>query len=170
LAEREAELLPVPYYHVVFTLPAVIADIAYHSKAVIYDLLFKASAETLITIAADPEHLGARIGALSVLHTWGSALTHHPHVHMIVPGGGISRDGNKWVACRPGFFLPVRVLSRLFRRLFLEKLVAAHQAGELQFFNGHAALANPQDFATFLAPLRNSEWVVYSKRPFGGPK
>jgi hypothetical protein len=170
LAEREAELLPVPYYHVVFTLPAVIADIAYHSKAVIYDLLFKASAETLITIAADPEHLGARIGALSVLHTWGSALTHHPHVHMIVPGGGISRDGNKWVACRPGFFLPVRVLSRLFRRLFLQKLVAAHQAGELQFFNGHAALANPQDFATFLAPLRNSEWVVYSKRPFGGPK
>jgi hypothetical protein len=170
LAEREAELLPVPYYHVVFTLPAVIADIAYHSKAVIYDLLFKASAETLITIAADPEHLGARIGALSVLHTWGFALTHHPHVHMIVPGGGISRDGNKWVACRPGFFLPVRVLSRLFRRLFLEKLVAAHQAGELQFFNGHAALANPQDFATFLAPLRNSEWVVYSKRPFGGPK
>jgi hypothetical protein len=133
-------------------------------------LLFKASAETLITIAADPEHLGARIGALSVLHTWGFALTHHPHVHMIVPGGGISRDGNKWVACRPGFFLPVRVLSRLFRRLFLQKLVAAHQAGELQFFNGHAALANPQDFATFLAPLRNSEWVVYSKRPFGGPK
>ncbi len=143
LVEREAELLPVPYYHVVFTLPAAIADIAYQNKAVIYDLLFKASAETLITIAADPEHLGARIGALSVLHTWGSALTHHPHVHMIVPGGGISLDGNKWVACRPGFFLPVRVLSRLFRRLFLEKLVAAHQAGELQFFNGHAALANP---------------------------
>jgi Putative transposase/Transposase zinc-binding domain len=170
LAEREAELLPVPYYHVVFTLPAAIADIAYQNKAVIYDLLFKASAETLITIAADPEHLGARIGALSVLHTWGSALTHHPHVHMIVPAGGISLDGNKWVACRPGFFLPVRVLSRLFRRLFLEKLVAAHQARELQFFNGHAALANPQDFATFLAPLRNSEWVVYSKRPFGGPK
>jgi putative transposase/transposase-like zinc-binding protein len=170
LAEREAELLPVPYYHVVFTLPAAIADISYQNKAVIYDLLFKAAAETLITIAADPEHLGARIGALSVLHTWGSALTHHPHVHMIVPGGGISLDGNKWVACRPGFFLPVRVLSRLFRRLFLEKLVAAHQAGELQFFNEHAALANPQDFGTFLAPLRNSEWVVYSKRPFGGPK
>jgi hypothetical protein len=170
LAEREAELLPVPYYHVVFTLPAAIADIAYQNKAVIYGLLFKASAETLITIAADPEHLGARIGVLSVLHTWGSALTHHPHVHMIVPGGGIALDGNKWVSCRPGFFLPVRVLSRLFRRLFLEKLVAAHQARELQFFNGHAALANPQDFATFLAPLRNSEWVVYSKRPFGGPK
>jgi hypothetical protein len=170
LAEREAELLPVPYYHVVFTLPAAIADIAYQNKAIIYDLLFKASAETLITIASDPEHLGARIGVLSVLHTWGSALTHHPHVHMIVPGGGISLDGNKWVACRPGFFLPVRVLSRLFRRLFLEKLVAAHKAAELQFFNAHAALADPQAFAAYLAPLRNSEWVVYSKRPFGGPK
>ena len=128
LAEREAELLPVPYYHVVFTLPAPIADIAYQNKAVIYDLLFKASAETLITIAADPKHLGARVGITSVLHTWGSALTHHPHVHMIVPGGGISLDGKRWVSCRPGFFLPVRVLSRLFRRLFLEKLIAAHQA------------------------------------------
>ena len=127
LAEREAELLPVPYYHVVFTLPAAIADIAYQNKAVIYDILFKASAETLITIAADPKHLGARVGITSVLHTWGSALTHHPHVHMIVPGGGISLDGERWVSCRPGFFLPVRVLSRLFRRLFLEKLLAAHQ-------------------------------------------
>ena len=170
LAEREAELLPVPYYHVVFTLPAAIADIAYQNKAVIYNLLFKASAETLTTIAADPKHLGARIGVLSVLHTWGSALTHHPHVHMIVPGGGISLDGEKWVSCRPGFFLPVRVLSRLFRRLFLEKLVAAHQAGELQFFGNHAALTDAQAFAAYLAPLRNSEWVVYSKRPFGGPK
>jgi len=170
LAEREAELLPVPYYHVVFTLPAAIADIAYQNKAVVYDLLFKASAETLITIAADPKHLGARIGVLSVLHTWGSALTHHPHVHMIVPGGGIALDGNKWVACRPGFFLPVRVLSRLFRRLFLDKLVAAHRAGELQFFGNHAPLADAQAFAAYLAPLRNSEWVVYSKRPFGGPK
>jgi ssDNA-binding Zn-finger/Zn-ribbon topoisomerase 1 len=170
LAEREAELLPVPYYHVVFTLPAAIADIAYQNKAVIYNLLFKASAETLTTIAADPKHLGARIGILSVLHTWGSALTHHPHVHMIVPGGGISLDGEKWVSCRPGFFLPVRVLSRLFRRLFLEKLVAAHQAGELQFFGNHAALTDAQAFAAYLAPLRNSEWVVYSKRPFGGPK
>jgi hypothetical protein len=170
LAEREAELLPVPYYHVVFTLPASIADIAYQNKAVIYNLLFKASAETLTTIAADPKHLGARIGVLSVLHTWGSALTHHPHVHMIVPGGGISLDGEKWVSCRPGFFLPVRVLSRLFRRLFLEKLVAAHQAGELQFFGNHAALTDAQAFAAYLAPLRNSEWVVYSKRPFGGPK
>ena len=170
LAAREAELLPVPYYHVVFTLPAAIADIAYQNKAVIYDLLFKTSAETLITIAADPQHLGARIGVLSVLHTWGSALTHHPHVHMIVPGGGISPDGTKWVACRPGFFLPVRVLSRLFRRLFLQKLVAAHQAGELQFFGNHAPLIDAQAFAAYLAPLRNVEWVVYSKRPFGGPK
>jgi ssDNA-binding Zn-finger/Zn-ribbon topoisomerase 1 len=170
LAAREAELLPVPYFHVVFTLPGQIADIAYQNKAVIYDLLFKASAETLITIAADPKHLGARVGVLSVLHTWGSALTHHPHVHMIVPGGGLSLDGTKWVVCRPGFFLPVRVLSRLFRRLFLEKLVAAHQAGELQFFGKHAPLTDRQAFAAYLAPLRNSEWVVYSKRPFGGPK
>ena len=170
LAAREAELLPVPYFHVVFTVPGQIADIAYQNKAVIYDLLFKASAETLVTIAADPKHLGARVGVLSVLHTWGSALTHHPHVHMIVPGGGISLDGTKWVACRPGFFLPVRVLSRLFRRLYLEKLVAAHQAGELQFFGKHAPLTDRQAFAAYLAPLRNSEWVVYSKRPFGGPK
>jgi hypothetical protein len=170
LAAREAELLPVPYFHVVFTLPGRIADIAYQNKAVIYDLLFKASAETLITIAADPKHLGARVGVLSVLHTWGSALTHHPHVHMIVPGGGISLDGTKWVACRPGFFLPVRVLSRLFRRLFLQKLVAAHHAGELQFFGKHAPLTDRQAFAAYLAPPRNSEWVVYSKRPFGGPK
>jgi len=170
LAAREDELLPVPYFHVVFTLPAAIADIAYQNKAVIYDLLFKASAETLITIAADPKHLGARVGVLSVLHTWGSALTHHPHVHMIVPGGGFSLDGSKWVACRTGFFLPVRVLSRLFRRLFLQKLVAAHQAGELQFFSNHVPLTDRQAFAAYLAPLRNSEWVVYSKRPFGGPK
>jgi hypothetical protein len=170
LAARQAELLPVPYFHVVFTLPAQISDIAYQNKAVIYDLLFKASAETLSTIAADPKHLGARVGVLSVLHTWGSALTHHPHVHMIVPGGGISLDGAKWVSCRPGFFLPVRVLSRLFRRLFLEKLVAAHQIGQLQFFGNHAALTDAQAFASYLAPLRNSEWVIYSKRPFGGPR
>jgi hypothetical protein len=170
LAAREAELLPVPYYHVVFTLPAAVADIAYQNKAVIYDLLFKASAETLITIAADPKHLGARVGVLSVLHSWGSALTHHPHVHMIVPGGGISLDATKWVSCRPGFFLPVRVLSRLFRRLFLDKLVAAHAAGQLQFFGNHAPLTGAQAFAAYLAPLRNVEWVVYSKRPFGGPE
>jgi Putative transposase/Transposase zinc-binding domain len=170
LAAREADLLSVPYYHVVFTLPAAIADIAYQNKAVIYDLLFKASAETLITIAADPKHLGARIGITSVLHSWGSAMTHHPHVHMIVPGGGISLDGQHWVACRPGFFLPVRVLSRLFRRLFLEKLIAAHKAGHLKFFGQYAALADAQAFATYLAPLRRAEWIVYAKRPFGGPQ
>jgi hypothetical protein len=168
LAEREAELLPVPYFHVVFTLPAAIADIAYQNKAAIYDLLFKTSAETLITIAADPKHLGARIGITAVLHTWGSALTHHPHVHMIVPGGGISLDGQRWVSCRTGFFLPVRVLSRLFRRLFLERLTAAHQ--QLQFFGDHARFADAQAFATYLAPLRRAEWVVYSKPPFGGPQ
>jgi hypothetical protein len=170
LAAREAELLPVPYYHVVFTLPAAISDIAYQNKAVIYDILFKTSAETLIAIAADPKHLGARVGVLSVLHTWGSALTHHPHVHMIVPGGGISLDGTKWVACRSGFFLPVRVLSRRFRRLFLDKLIAAHQAGQLQFFGKHAPLTDLQALAAYLAPLRNVEWVVYSKKPFGGPE
>jgi hypothetical protein len=168
LAAREADLLPVPYYHVVFTLPAAIADIAYQNKAIIYDLLFKASAEALITIAADPKHLGARVGVTSVLHTWGSAMTHHPHAHMIVPGGGISLDGKRWVACRPRFFLPVRVLSRLFRRLFLERLLAAHH--RLKFFGDHQALANPQAFATYLAPLRRAEWVVYAKRPFGGPQ
>src|ERR1700687_3320850 len=170
LAESEAELLPVPYYHVVFTLPAAIADIAYQNKTVIYDLLFKASAETLTTIAADPKHLGARVGITSVLHTWGSAMTHHPHVHMIVPGGGILLDGECWVFLRPGFFLPVRVLSRLFRRLFVEKLIAAHKAGHLAFFGDHAALADAQAFAAYLAPLRRAEWVVYAKRPFGGPQ
>jgi hypothetical protein len=170
LADREADLLPVPYYHVVFTLPAAIADIAYQNKAVIYGLLFKVSAQTMLTIAADPKHLGARIGVTSVLHSWGSALTHHPHVHMIVPGGGISLDGERWVACRKGFFLPVRVLSRLFRRLFLEKLVAAHQAGCLSFFGNHIHLADAQSFAAYLAPLRKAEWVVYAKRPFGGPE
>ena len=170
LAEREAELLPVPYYHVVFTLPAPIADIAYHNKAVIYGILFKAAAETLVTIAADPKYLGARIGLTAVLHSWGSALTHHPHVHIIVPGGGISLDGQRWISCRPGFFLPVRVLSRLFRRLFLEELVAAHDAGRLQLFGAHVHLAERNAFTTYLAPLRKAEWVVYSKRPFGGPE
>ena len=170
LADREAELLPVPYYHVVFTLPAPIADIAYHNKAVIYGILFKTAAETLITIAADPKHLGAQIGLTAVLHSWGSALTHHPHVHIIVPGGGISLDGERWISCRPGFFLPVRVLSRLFRRLFLAKLVAAHDAGCLQFFSDHAHLAERHAFTAYLAPLRQAEWVVYSKRPFGGPE
>jgi hypothetical protein len=170
LAEREADLLPAPYYHVVFTLPAPIADIAYQNKAAIYDLLFKASAETLITIAADPKHLGARIGLTSVLHSWGSAMTHHPHVHMIVPGGGIAPDGERWISCRPRFFLPVRVLSRLFRRLFLEKLIATHEAGRLKFFGDHARLAERDAFTAYLAPLRKSQWVVYSKPPFAGPE
>lgn len=170
LAARQAELLPVAYYHVVFTLPAPIADIAYHNKAVVYGLLFKAAAETLITIAADPRHLGARIGLTAVLHTWGSALTHHPHIHCIVPGGGISQDRQRWISCRPGFFLPVRVLSRLFRRLFLEQLAAAHEAGRLQFFGEHIPLVEPGAFAAHLAPLRKVEWVVYAKRPFAGPE
>ena len=140
LAARQADLLPVGYFHVVFTLPAEIADIAYHNKAVVYDLLFRAASEAMLTIAADPKHLGARIGITAVLHTWGSAMTHHPHVHMIVPGGGISLDGTRWVRCRPGFFLPVRVLSKLFRRLFLAKLADAHAAGHLQFFGDLAGL------------------------------
>jgi predicted Zn-ribbon and HTH transcriptional regulator len=163
LAERQAELLAVPYFH-------VIADIAYQNKAVIYNILFKAGAETLITIAADPKHLGARIGFTGVLHTWGSALTHHPHVHWIVPGGGISLDGECWISCRPGFFLPVRVLSRLFRRLFLEKLAAVHEAGRLRFFGDLRHLADSQAFDAYLSPLRKLEWVVYAKRPFAGPE
>src|SRR5487761_2571703 len=170
LTAREADLLPVPYFHVVFTLPAAIADIAYQNKAVIYDILFTTSAETMTTIAADPKHLGARIGITSVLHTWGSALTHHPHVHMIVPGGGISIDGTRWVPCRPDFILPVRVLSCLFRGLFLAKLVAAHRAGRLKFFGVHARLDNIRAFKAYLAPLRKIDWVVYAKRPFGGPR
>jgi hypothetical protein len=170
LADREAELLPVPYFHVVFTLPAAIADIAFQNKRVVYNLLLKASAETLLRIAADPKHLGARIAITSVLHTWGSAMTHHPHVHMIVPGGGISLDGERWVACRPGFFLPVRVLSKLFRRLMLEKLEAAHAAGRLAFFGAQAGRADARAFATVLKPLRRTKWFVYSKAPFAGPK
>lgn len=170
LAERQADLLPVEYYHLVFTLPAPIGQIAYHNQAVIYGLLFQAAAETLLTLAADPKHLGARIGLTLVLHTWGSALTHHPHVHGIVPGGGISLDGQRWVACRRGFLLPVRVLSRLFRRLFCEKLAAAHQGGELTFFGEQAGLSDEQAFSAWLAPLRQRDWVVYAKRPFAGPE
>jgi len=169
LEARQADLLPVEYYHVVFTLPAPIADIAYQNKAVIYGLLFDVAAETLLTIAADPKHLGAQIGATLVLHTWGSALTHHPHVHGIVPGGGLSPDADRWVACRPGFFLPVRVLSRLFRRRFLEELAKAHHSGQLHFFGEDAALASASAFADWLAALRKPEWVVYAKRPFAGP-
>jgi hypothetical protein len=170
LKEREAELLPVPYFHVVYTLPAAIAEIAYQNKAVIYGILFKASAEATLRIAADPKHLGARIGITSVLHTWGSAMTHHPHVHMIVPGGGLPDDRTKWVACRPDFFLPVRVLSRLFRRLVLAMLLEAHGEGQLKFSGEHAALAGQQAFAAFIRPLKRLEWVVYAKRPFAGPE
>jgi len=154
---------------VVFTLPAAISAIAWYNTAIIYGLLFDVAAETLRTIAADPKHLGAQIGATLVLHTWGSALTHHPHVHGIVPGGGLSPDGKRWVACRPGFFLPVRVLSRLFRRRFLEEIANAHRRGQLRFFGEYAALADPALFAQWLAPLRSCEWVVYAKRPFAGP-
>jgi Putative transposase/Transposase zinc-binding domain len=170
LAERQAELLPVSYFHVVFTLPAAIADLAYQNKAVIYDLLFKASSETVLAIAADPKHLGARIGITAVLHTWGSTMIHHPHVHMIVPGGGISLDGSRWVSRRPRYFLPVRAFSKLFRGLMLAKLLAAHKTGQLQFFNQYAHLAEPKAFARYLAPLRRRKWYVYSKRPFGGPE
>ena len=169
LAARQAEMLPVEYYHVVFTLPATITDIAYQNKAAIYAILFRAAAETMITIADDPKHLGARIGLTAVLHTWGSALTHHPHVHCVVPGGGIGKTG-QWIACRPGFFLPVRVLSRLFRRLFLEKLMAAHDNEQLRFFGNLRHLAATKNFADYLRPLRKTEWVVYAKRPFAGPE
>ena len=170
LEARQADLLPVDYYHVVFTLPAPISAIAYYNKAAIYSLLFDVAAETLMTIAADPKHLGGSIGATLVLHTWGSVLTHHPHVHGIVPGGGLSPDGEHWIACRPGFFLSVRVLSRLFRRRFLEELEHVHRAGRLQFFAEHAALVDAKAFADWLAPLRKCEWVVYAKRPFAGPE
>jgi hypothetical protein len=170
LEARQAELLPVDYYHVVFTLPAQIADIAYQNKRVIYDLLFKASSQTMLTIAADPKHLGAKIGITAVLHTWGSAMTHHPHVHMIVPGGGLSEDGERWIACKPGFFLPVRVLSKLFRRLMLEKLVAAHAAGKLTFYGDLAHLADRRAFRAFLKPARRTRWYVYAKQPFAGPR
>ena len=170
LDARQADLLPVEYYHVVFTLPAPIADIAYQNKAAIYGLLFDMAAEVLQAIAADAKHLGARIGATLVLHTWGSALTHHPHVHGIVPGGGLAPDGKTWVACKPGFFLPVRVLSRLFRRRFLEGLQHLHHGGQLQFFGEHAALQDAKVFAEWLVPMRRQEWVVYAKQPFAGPQ
>lgn len=167
---RAEDLLPVEYFHVVFTMPAEIAQIAYWNKKAIYGLLFKASAETVMTIAVDPKRMGARVGMTSVLHTWGSALTHHPHIHMIVPGGGLSPEGTRWVACRPGFFLHVRVLSRLFRRLFLQGLMDLHRAGQLTFFGNLERLAQADAFAQWLAPFRKSEWVVYAKPPFGGPE
>jgi hypothetical protein len=170
LEDREAELLPVPYYHIVFTLPASIGAIAFHNKAPVYDLLFRTAAETLTAIAADPKHLGARIGFTAVLHTWGSALTHHPHVHIIVPGGGLSPDGSRWIACKRGFFLPVRVLSRLFRRLFLDGLAALRGAERLAFLGDLARLAEKRAFNAALASLRRSDWFVYAKRPFAGPQ
>jgi hypothetical protein len=170
LAAREAELLPVPYFHVVFTVPAQIAAIAFQNKAAIYTILFKTAAETLRTIGADPKHLGAEIGLIAVLHSWGQNLHYHPHIHCIVPGGGLSPDGTRWVACRPGFFLPVRVLSRLFRRLFMEQLQAAYDAGRLSFFGDLAELAGPVAFRRRLAEVRRVEWVVYAKPPFGGPQ
>ena len=188
LAEREADLLPVGYFHVVFTLPAAIADIAFQNKGVVYDLLFRASSDTMMTIAADPKHLGARIGITAVLHTWGgaslglqqaqpvgeagggSAMTHHPHVHMIVPGGGLSLDGSRWFASRPAFLLPVRVLGKLFRRLFLDRLTALHDAGRLAFFGTLAPLVDRRAFLRHLLPVRKKRWIVYAKAPFAGPE
>jgi len=170
LAERQAELLPVPYFHVVFTVPAPIAEIAFQNKAAVYAILFKAASEALRVAAADPRHLGAEIGVVAVLHTWGQNLHHHPHIHCVVPGGGLALDDQRWVACRPGFFLPVRVLSRLFRRLFLEHLQDAFEAGGLRFFGKLAGLADPFAFSAHLAGLKRIEWVVYAKPPFGGPE
>ncbi len=170
LSAREAELLPVRYFHLVFTLPKPIADIAHQNKREIYNMLMRVSADTVIKIAADPKHLGARIGITSVLHTWGSAMTHHPHVHMIVPGGGLSTDGSEWIACRKNFFLSVRVLSRLYRRLILEGLAKLHNSGKLQFFGDHVDLVDKTVFDDFLEPLRKIDWVVYAKEPFAGPK
>jgi putative transposase/transposase-like zinc-binding protein len=170
LAEREADLLPVGYFHVVFTLPAEAADIAFQNKAAVYDLLFRAASETMLTIAADPRHLGARIGITAVLHTWGSAITHHPHVHMIVPGGGIAPDGRRWVSSRPAFLLPVRVLGKLFRRLFLTRLIELHSTSRLTFFGSMAHLVDRRAFLRHLAPVRTKRWVVYAKPPFAGPE
>jgi hypothetical protein len=170
LAARQADLLEVEYFHVVFTLPQEIAVLAYQNKAVVYGMLFEAAVETLKTIAGDPKHLGAEIGLTAVLHTWGQTLTHHPHVHCIVPGGGLSPDGKRWIACRPGYFLPERVLSRVFRGVFLKKLLVAHRANRLSFFSNLVDLANPSAFAAYLAPLRRLKWVVDSKPPFAGPE
>jgi hypothetical protein len=170
LAERETDLLPVGYFHVVFTLPAEVAAIAFHNKALVYDLLFKAASETMLTIAADPKHLGARIGITAVLHTWGSAMTHHPHVHMIVPGGGVALDGSCWISSRPAFLLPIRVLGKLFRRLFLTRLLQFHDSGRLAFFGSAAPLADRRAFVRYLSPVRRKRWIVYAKPPSAGPK
>ena len=170
LAEREADLLPVGYFHVVFTLPAEIAAIAFHNKAALYDLLLRTASETMLTIAADPKHLGARIGITAVLHTWGSAMTYHPHVHMIVPSGGIAKGGARWISSRPAFLLPVRVLGKLFRRLFLTRLLQLHDAGRFAFFGSLAPLTDRRAFLRHLAPARKARWVVYAKPPFAGPQ
>ncbi|MBP2236106.1 hypothetical protein J2Z31_002620, partial [Sinorhizobium kostiense] len=170
LEDRRAELLDTQYFHVVFTLPEAIAAIAYQNKALVYGLLFRATAETLRTIAADPRHLGAEIGFFAVLHSWGQNLLHHPHLHCVVPGGGFSPDGERWIACKPGFFLPVRVLSRLFRRLFLQHLEKAFDAGKLQFFTALQHLSECKAFRRYLAPVRKTDWVVYAKPPFAGPE
>ena len=170
LQDRQAELLNTEYFHVVFTLPELIATIAYQNKKELYGILFHAAAETLRIIAADPKHLGAEIGFFAVLHTWGSNLLHHPHLHCVVSGGGLSPDGTQWISCRAGFFLPVRVLSRLFRRLFLEQLVKAYDAGKLEFFSSLESLRDRSSFLDYLAPTRATEWVVYAKRPFAGPE
>jgi len=167
---RQTELLPVEYFHVVFTLPPLIGDIAYQNKAVIYNILFNAASQTLLTIGKDPKRLGAKLGVTAVLHTWGSAMTHHPHLHCIVPGGGISKEGKRWVSCRKGFFLPVRVLSRLFRRLFLEQLHEAHRNGELSFYGKHTDLEERKTFDRYLVPVQQIDWVVYAKKPFDGPE
>jgi putative transposase/transposase-like zinc-binding protein len=167
---RAAELLPVEYFHVVFTLPAALGPLALQSPRVVYDLLFRTAAETLLHIAADPRHLGAEIGFLAVLHTWGQNLQHHPHVHCVVPGGGISPDASRWVACRPGFFLPVRVLSRVFRGKFLSLLRAAFARGRLAFHGKLSPLTDPAEFRRRLADSARTEWVVYAKPPFGGPE
>jgi Putative transposase/Transposase zinc-binding domain len=169
LAKRQEDLLPIGYFHVVFSLPHEIGDIAWYNKAVIYDLLFKTATETLMTIAADPKHLGAKIGITAVLHTWGSAMTHHPHIHMIVPEGGLSTCGKRWVRSRAKFLVPVLVLSKLFRRLFLTKLAALHSDGQLRFFGDHNHLAEPKPFARFITSMRAKNWVVYAKAPFSGP-
>src|SRR5271170_752522 len=169
LEDRQAELLDVPYFHVVFTVPEAIATVAFQNQIVVYDILFRAASETLRTIAADPQHLGAEIGFLAVLHSWGQNLLHHPHLHCLVPGGGIAPDGNSWIPCRPGFFLPVKVLSRLFRGRFLHYLEKAFAAGALNFFAAHRHLHEPAAFRRHLAPVRDTEWVVYAKRPFAGP-
>ena len=170
IQRRQAELLDCQYFHVVFTVPEEIAAIAYQNKEVVYGILFRATAETLRIIAADPKHLGAEIGFFAVLHSWGSNLLHHPHLHCVVPGGGLSPDGTRWISCKPRFFLPVRVLSRLFRRLFLEHLQDAFDSGKLQFFSTLENLRDPREFARYLAPMRKAEWVIYAKPPFAGPE